>query len=470
MNSIQNEIKTVLIQLQAHWAYLGRIIQSVETVDGFSRFLTLYRGTVSHDCVLAPEAERDSRIQLIIEFFQRLFEQFSDFGQIDEQHLEVLEKGLNTSLYYSYFANDRNFQFRTFIHFLDVESFDFSIEFKGSPIRFWVNEFGFALSMNDEFGVFPRRFPLANVCEASRIISKIQMNPDEIHVALNRVQLIQREFCLLIDEWEHLNSIIAVEQFAMRKSAPSDSETALKKMALINAKRDGLAQWCVDSTAGVQEFISQLNRTESLTPDLVSEIEALDALVLSGVQKYLLPASVSRHVYAPEVLHELRRWVKARKLDEPDDLYLQFADICFSLALELQPEDIRIETLLSGRSSDWVLSADPSTAIKAVAWGLTPREHRYMTIALIVALELKTLPQNVDSYWLHAIASVIEIPSTFSCELKPRATCSDFEVVPDTLRQKAIQAMERVVQFAQGEELKVVNYIMEYLQSPEDHD
>lgn len=467
MNSIQNEIKTVLVQLQTHWARFGKIIQSIETVDGFPHFLALYRGSASHDWSGAPEVERDSRIQLIVAFFHELFEQFSGFTQIDGQHLEALEKGLNTSLYYSFFSNDRNFQFRTFIHFLGVESFDFSIDFRDVSIRFWVNEFGFALSLDDNFRAFPRRFSLANVCKVNCYDGQLQISPDKMQDAVNRIQVIQREFFLLIDEWEHLNSILAVEQFALRKLASGDSDKTKEKLALINAKRDGLAQWCIDSTAGIQEFIYQLNRIENPTADLVAEIEALDALVLSGVQKYLLPASVSRHVYTPAVLQELIRWVKARKQVESDDLYLQFAEISFSLALELEPESNRVESLLNGRSSDWVLSADPSTPVKAVAWGLTPREHRYLTTALIVALELKTRPQNLDSYWLHAIASVIEIPNTFPCEITKRATFTTFEFVPDTLTHRAIQAMERASQFAQGEELRAAKYIMEYLQSPE---
>lgn len=460
---MEQEIKKLIALLQRNWSALENIVRSVDSLDGFSEFLASYRGSAVSSQTDVNSEHREEKVQQIVGFFQRFFSQIEIAGELECQHLVALEKALNTALYYAYFNNDRNFQFRTFIHFLQIQSFDFSVRFGTAEIRILVNEFGFSITLDDAFSAFPKRFSLARVNGLSHFQRVSEPSPDSEVAVFEKIRTLQREFCFLIDEWEHLNSILAVEQFALRKSQSLESQDARKKMSVISEKRDGLALWCIESTADFQDFLSRVKEVEGLSMDVHSEVDALDALILSGVQKYLLPASVSRHVYGKDVLNELWRWVRVRKRNEPDDLYLHMADFAFSLALGLKSGELEIYKMLSGRSSDWVLSADPSAVIKAVAWGLSSKEYKCLTIALIVALDSKTSPQSLDSYWLHTIASVIEMPGTFACAQKLDSSSEVLEDLPQILIDKALGAIDKSMQNVDEELQQVGSFIKEHL-------
>lgn len=461
--SLRDGSKYLIALLHESWSSFEELIHSVSSIEGFSEFCRAYRGSVVAGSSQVSVLIREQNVQNVVRFFQQLLEKFSSRGVLAEEHLSLLEKSVNTALYYAYFDGDRNFQFRTFLHFLQIDSFDFSIQVANETVRIHVNELGFSFKIENPFSKFPERFSVATVLGLSEADFSSELSDENYASTFARVRAVQREFFLLIDEWEHLNSILAVEQFELRKLQSTEPEEASEKLKSIAARRDGLAQWCIESTADFQSFLSRLRSVENLTGDLRAEVDALDALILSGVQKYLLPASVSRHVYSHQVLAELLRWVRARKEHDPDDLYLHFADVTFSLALGFQIHDFKIPSLLTGRSSDWVLSAEPSAVIKAASWGLSPKEHHCLTLAYIVALDCKTAPQPLDSYWLHTIASVIEMPGTFSCPQKGESASEQVSRLPEVLVERALNAVENALHNDEEELQQTKRYIKEFL-------
>ncbi len=463
--SSNQESKEIISLLQKNWSNLEAVIQSVNEVTGFSEFCLAYRGSMVQGHAGVSVLIREQKVHQVVAFFNNFLSQVFINEDTGNSLLLTLEKAINTALYYSYFDGDRNFQFRTFIHFLQIDSFEFSVQARDLPVKILVNEFGFSLSLDGRFSKFPERFSIAKVLGLSQFWPDGEPSSLQTESALQKVRALQQEFCLLIDEWEHLNSILAVEQFELRKLQGSDPDEVLEKMKSIAKKRDGLALWCIESTADFQVFLSQLKSAKSLSSDLCSEINALDALILAGVQKYLLPASVSRHVYSQPVLVELLRWARARMAHEPDDLYLQFAEATVSIAIGAPVLNLKITEFLSKRSSDWVLSAEPSAAIKAVAWALSPAEHLFFTAALVVALECKTAPQPIDSYWLHTIASVIEMPGTFPCDQKTQSISKSLEEATQSLIGRALDAVDNATCNGDEELQRTKIYIKEFLSS-----
>lgn len=468
--SPKQESKEIINKLLKNWSSLEGAIHSISAVDGFSEFCSMYRGSVVPGWSGVSVLVREQKVQLVVRFFQDFFNQFMNDENLSDAHLLTLERAINTALYYTYFEDDRNFQFRTFIHFLQIDSFDFSVQAGAANVYVSVNEYGFSIRLDERFSKFPERFSIARVLGLTHFKLPNEHSSVNEKDSFDKVRAVQREFCLLIDEWEHLNSILAVEQFALRKLQTSESEQFREKMSSISTMRDGLALWCLQSTADFQSFLSILKSSERLSADLLSEISALDALILSGVQKYLLPASVSRHVYSQPVLVEFLRWVRARMEHESDDLYLHFSETVVSLAVGEQLPNMKIPKVLMSRSSDWVLSAEPSAVIKAVAWGLSPQEHRFFVAALIVALDCKTAPQPLDSYWLHTIASVVEMPGTFPCEQKTESSSEFSNGLTESLISKAQCAVEKAICNNDEELQQTKRYIGEFLSAnPEGH-
>ncbi|MEY2986850.1 MAG: hypothetical protein RJB13_371 [Pseudomonadota bacterium] len=463
--SSKEESKEIISLLRKNWVQFETVIHSISDVAGFSEFCAAYRGSVVSGHPGVSVLIREQKVQLIVRFFQDFLNQIVIEVELDDETLLIVERAVNTALYYAYFEGDRNFQFRTFIHFLQIDSFEFLVQIGVEKVQITVNEYGFSFSKAGRFSPFPERFSIAKVLGLNNYDSGAKRSLLDDKVVFDKVRVLQREFCLLIDEWEHLNSILAVEQFALRKLQSSEPEEVSVKMNSISQMRNGLAFWCVQSTADFQTFLSQLKSAGRLSDDLRAEISALDSLILSGVQKYLLPASVSRHVYAEYVLVEFLRWVRARMEHEPDDLYLHFAEATFSLATGKAIPNLNISKILVSRSSDWVLSADPSAVIKAVAWVLSPLEHRFFTAALTVALDCKTAPQSLDSYWLHTIASVIEMPGTFPREQKTHLSAEFSKDGIESLIPRALNAVENAMCINEEELQQTIRYIKEFLRS-----
>lgn len=455
-----------LYALQRNWPKFEDILNSVVENAEFRGFLESYRG---HHDNSTPEHRLTLRNIFLAElknFYCDCLSQYSGFSiPLSESFLKDFESAVNTALYYWHGLGDRNFQFRTIVHFLGISPEPLQVSSDTTSLSMLVNEWGIGFSQEQSFFEFPRRASLARVCGITSLKLKLPLDENDKAVLFAKARLLQREFCLLIDEWEHCNSILAVKQFALRKMPQGELSLAHSKMQEISRTRDELAKWCVSTAADFQLFISRAIAIPSLDSDIKAEVKALNALVLSGLQKFLLPASVSRHVYSSDVLSEVMRWVGFRLSTEPEDMFTLISELAFSTALNKRIDAAKILHILNGKSFDWILSADPSAAVKSVCWGLTRFEHRLLTVLLIIVIDSKVTPHYLDSHWIHTIASVVEMPGTFSVPEKTDSTLQcDLEQF-GLFNSRAIAAIEKSLANSRDDALKTSQFIKEFLLS-----
>jgi hypothetical protein len=457
--------KRLLKCLSENWQAFSASLASVTQHPQFNEYLARYRG---HSDSLSIDGQEPLRTLILVHCQTLVVSCFNQArllpDQCSEELLKNFESAINTALYYWTGSSDRNFQFRTVVHFLGLADQDVVCNSEAGLFSFRLNEWGFSISQRDLFEIFPRRHSIAQVCGISLAenIEHFLVREQEL---FSVIRTMQREFCLLIDEWEHCNSILAVKQFSLRKLLQSDPVQGQSIMQEIVGVRNALAQWCVRTAADFQHFIAQVAAQKDLSSDVRAELSALDALILSGFQKFLLPASVSRHVYSNDVLLEFLRWTEARLKTHPDDLFSLTSDLVFRTALYRKTGSDALLSLLRGKSFHWTLSADPSAAIKAVCWGLSAFEHRFFLCVLAVILDAKLSPNALDSHWLQTLASVAEMPGTFQV---PAKAVSDLSVASEdfeSIHARAIATLERCCDHVRDDALKAVLFVLEFLRS-----
>lgn len=458
--------KRLLECLSRDWPQFANSLASLESHPEFSSFIANYRG---HSEAASPERHLHLRESILAQWnsiFTACFNQAQlDADSFSEDLLKSFEASLNTVLYYWIGASDRNFQFRTVVHFLSLADLQMQCSCEVGEFSFRINEWGISFSKRRLFEIFPRRHSLIRISPVARCFDNSFVPLPEESILFAAIRGLQREFCLLIDEWEHCNSILAVKQFSLRKLAPADPGQGQAIMRDIAAVRNALARWCVASAADFQKFIARVGSEQSLHADIRAELSALDAVVLSGFQKFLLPASVSRHVYSNDVLLECARWVDARLTMHPDDLFSQISRLVFQVALNRKSDASALVNLFAGKSFEWTLSSDPSAAIKSVCWGLTPFEHRFFTCTLVVVTEAKLAPNALDSHWLQTFASVVEMPGTFPVAPKNSSDLSISQDQFENLNARALAIISKCCEQTRDEALKAALFVREFLQS-----
>lgn len=455
-----------LILLRENWPAFEKLFLSVADQPGFAAFLSAYRGHSADNQGVDNTALRDVFLSELKSLLKSCFtDDLTTTWFLENDKIDAFEATLNSALYYWHGLNDRNFQFRTIVHFLGLSSEYFSIQNTDFELNVCLSEWGVSFSNDNSFAAFPRRASLARVCGLTNLRVTLPLSHQDSVSLFAKIRLLQREFCLLIDEWEHCNSILAVQQFSLRKALQNDSEFANKAMSQIFQTRNGLAHWCVQSTADFQKFSVRAREIPTLSSDVVSELNALDALILSGFQKFLLPGAVSRHVYSENVIREFVRWSQERLNSYPDDVFANIAEISFLTALKERSDIFKVTNLISGRSFDWILSADPSAAVKSVCWGLSSLEHRFLIALLIVILDAKLAPQALDCFWLQAIASVVEIRGTFPARQKEASTISLRTAVFEKLNHDALGILRKCMSSSRDEALKAAEFLNEFLHS-----
>ncbi|MEY3903673.1 MAG: hypothetical protein RL189_2979 [Pseudomonadota bacterium] len=421
MNETSHLSQRIANGLQTRWQTFEALLLSVSENHLFPDFLSRYKGIPEPLPVDAHRGQIAHRVtdavkDILLGIFQ---DALSGDARVEvdawQECLRSAEGALNLALYFFHAPDERNFQFRTVVHFADVSPDAILLSEQGVPDFFVrITEWGVQLSPSDSFSPFPFRFSLAKACGLSSECWQTPTEISSVRACLAQLRVIQREFCQLIDEWEHCNAILAVRQFALRKLPPEQQPHAQIILSEIGRARDQLACWCAGSAADLQAFLVNGFSAGELHADLRAELQATDALLLSGFQKFFLPASVSRHVYGAEVIGEFQRFNNERLRAEPDDLYCMISAVAFSIALGEPCDWQRIFSHLAQRSFYWSLSADPSAAVKSVAWSFSPAEHQLLVALLTLAYYYKREPDRLDEYWLYAIASVAEMPATFA--------------------------------------------------------
>lgn len=383
-----------------------------------------------------------------------------------ESLLKACEGALNLAIYFWHAPHERNFQFRTIVHFADISPEPILISLPSLPHFFLrLTEWGVQLSLQDRFEPFPFRFSLERGCDLSQLSWSDNLNPIHASQTIAKLRVVQREFCQLIDEWEHCNSILAVRQFGLRKLSAAEQPMAQRIFSDISRSRDLLACWCAGSAADLQAHITDGLLTSQLHSDVRAELLATDALLLSGFQKFFLPASVSRHVYGLEVISEFLRFTDQRLRAEPEDLFCRFSKLAFSLAVKSEYSWREVIEPLEDKSFHWSLSADPSAAIKSVAWSFTPVQHQFLTACYVLALQAKRAPNLLESFWLQTIASLAEMPASFGREQPlsddPSLNMDDLK----SLKKRAIDCLQHFEDNSQEDTQTAFRYVSEFLMS-----
>jgi hypothetical protein len=458
--------------LNAGWSGFEHRLLSIGLNPDFSFFLAQYRG------VRESAGENGKRTQVVHELSQAVIDLVSDTLKVDETGasdngrnkfedvLKTLEGALNLAIYFWHGPGDRNFQFRTLVHFCSCPEDPILVSHPGRPDFFLrVTEWGVQLSASDLFLPFPFRFSLERACDLRLLRWNESQQPTFVAQTIATLRVVQREFCQLIDEWEHCNSLLAVRQFGIRKMSPEEQPRAQQIFADISRTRDLLAKWCAGSAADFQERISEGLAYENLHPDVAAELSATDALLLSGFQKFFLPASVSRHIYGKEVIEEFDRFAEARLRAEPDDVAQLLARAAFSGLLRSSFDWEKLIQLVLEKSFRWSLGSDPASAIKSVAWSFTPQIHQLLTAIYLIALNAKREPGLLEPYWLQSLASIVEMPSTFGGE-QPE---SSGELVSQdqrrVLNEKALGCLSHFANDSNEENRTANAYVGEFLRS-----
>ena len=474
MTSLQQSemFKRISISLESGWLDFENEILRVSEHPRFAEYLKSYRG-------ISEIREADSSLAFFAGELTRsvlkIVEDAVSSGLSGKNHAEAsdfsavlksCEGALNLALYFWHYPDERNFQFRTVIHFLNVP-LDAVLLSTGRCPEFYLRmtEWGIQLSESDIFEPFPFRFSLERACGLNGLNWEMSGDEQEDADRIAKLRVVQREFCQLIDEWEHCNSILAVRQFALRKMSSEEQENARIIFSEISRSRDLLAGWCTGSAADLQWHVSNGLSCPDLHPDVKSELIATDALLLSGFQKFFLPASVSRHVYGANVLHEFHRFNKERLRVEPDDMYAMICEAAFSVALGTEVDWHLLVSTLEKKSFSWSLSADPSSAVKSVSWSFSAAEHHILTMLLILSVHAKREPNPLDSYWLQTVASVVEIPSTFGRSGHQYRPIHLNALEITKLKQRAISCLSHFENETQEETLTAWKYVVEFLNS-----
>jgi hypothetical protein len=468
----KSSLRPLLKSLEKEWPVFEVNLQNVANYSGFSEFLSRYRGVVED--TFQDDSRRALGIQISDELSSLVRRALSSVDPIQNwseesafsEMLKALEGAINLLLYFWHAPEERNFQFRTVVHFTQLSDQPVLQSLEGYiPFFFRVTEWGLQLSVNDVFEPLPYRYSVARACDLKSLMWDDNKDPKNAAHTLAKLRVIQREFCQLIDEWEHCNSILAVRQYALRKRPPTEQNDFQMANAEVFRTRDLFAQWCAASVSDFQEIVSDgLSKDEaSLHPDVRAELLATNALLLSGFQKFFLPASVSRHIYDSIVVSEFDRFMSERLRAEPDDLCSLLSRISFSVALNRKADWSSVIDFLGGKSFCWSLSADPSAAIKSMAWSYTLDEHLLLVACFIVCLQAKHEPNQLDFFWLQSIASVIEMPSTF---VKNRISTRNHILAnadAQNLLSRAIECLSHFSGVDNDETNKTYEYVREFL-------
>lgn len=470
--SRQKRLNWIVDVVQQAWKDIEQSLLAVMDEPDFAEFLREYRGVESSLSLTQSRQLCGDNIRSVFEAVAEravvaaLSVEESKTSDEFETILRDCEGALNLALYFWHAPGERNFQFRTVFHFTNMSETP-TRKTANAEADFYLRltEWGVQLSAENNFEPMPHRFSLALACD---LIDLDWTNTHHVRTAAHviaRLRVIQREFCQLIDEWEHCNSILAVRQFGLRKISETDRETAQKIFAEIARSRDLFAFWCAGSAADLQAHISNGLRIKNLHPDVRAELAATEALLLSGFQKFLLPASVSRHVYGEQVIREFKRFTEERLRADPEDVYGLLSEAAFSTALNKEFNWNELLSLIEQKSFQWTLSADPSAALKSVAWGYSHAEHQLFTALLILVLNAKRQPNQLESYWLQSVAGLVEMPASFNRSPPVRDLTGLTEQALKDSKQKAAACLRHFEDDDNDDNQKAYIYVDEFLKS-----
>lgn len=294
-------------------------------------------------------------------------------------------------------------------------------------------------------GVAPSDGLLQSICPALPVQrGRSHPKSDE---GLLLLRLIQREACLLTEEWEFKNAVLAVDYTSARNAlsrqvatqdVPIDRSSktpgaAVSLLADVLQRRDELGLWYAATLADLQNYV--LDRCGFAAPavsgcgafpaaetaDTKQELEAARQVLLAALQKLYLPASVSRHDYDPAVFAQAARFVRDQVRFAPDDIAAQLSFLALGCATGSVHGDFEnrcldlIRYLEHEVPINWLLSFDPSPSIKAVSWMIPPSQYFSIILCFALALARKSLRggARLDEDWSAVLVSLLQMPDSF---------------------------------------------------------
>ncbi len=439
----------IINEIENDFELFEKYLYSPTSIKEFKKFLINYRGmkvldipqTYNRDQLAKQTAEN------IVNFFINIFAKTGLAEHSEEEILDILnevEESVNLSLYYWFGLNDRNYQFRTLIHYYELEGIgsvfltknkhDFAVSLSEDGIRF-----GLASSEHE-----PKFMPVSKVCELDKFTEKTSERK-----LFARIRTIQREICLLIDDWEHLNAILAVEygrtfqEFQNLRSKKSEEEH-IQVVNKMNTRRDTLATWCLQSFCDFQEWFERISLAKDFSDDIRLELEAASSLLLSGLQKIFLPASVSRHRYCASVPNLLERYALSRvRLNRNDVSSRLLLQACMSA--QGKPFDETLFEFIEKKPFEWTFTFDPSSAIKSFSWSYSRELHLVLSSIYGVCCFKKSLPNSIDANFLSDIATTLQMPETFPPDADPIRKIFDNKI--DLLDRKVQKVIQQLLNF-----------------------
>ena len=442
-------IKKIVAEIENEFSTFEEYLLSPVQFTEFRHFLAKYRGMPEPDREHSYEIEQNAKqtAENIVNFFINIFSK-NGLADIEESEiifvLSEIEKIVNLTLYYWFGLNDRNYQFRTLIHFYEIDGI--------GSLFLTKNKRDFAVSLSEDglrFGLSdsahePKCMPVSKVCG----LSSFHENSLDREL-FARIRTIQREICLLLDDWEHLNSILAVEYGRtfqeLQHSHNKKTEQSFEQVSLkMNTRRDTLAQWCLESFCDFQDWITTFFGYKNLSDDIISELDAASGVLLSGVQKLFLPASVSRHRYCDSVLPFLERFALSR-------IQLNDEDISSHLLLQVARSSmgkdfcVNLIEIVDKKPYEWKLSFDPSSALKAFSWSYSKEHHLLLCVIYAICFFRKISPNFIDAHHLSDIATTIQMPETFPPDLSNRIVHQNKCDVSDESFQKLFMILNHYI-------------------------
>ena len=118
--------KRILSSIERQWNMLESFLTYPTKTPEFDSYLNNYRGLpnpFTSSTYKRHELAESSALGFL-NFFINIFA-LEGLAELDKVHIDTVlqkvEKNVNLALYYWFGANDRNYQFRTWIHFFELE-------------------------------------------------------------------------------------------------------------------------------------------------------------------------------------------------------------------------------------------------------------------------------------------------------------------------------------------------------------
>jgi hypothetical protein len=190
-------------------------------------------------------------------------------------------------------------------------------------------------------------------------------------------------------------------------------------------------------------------------------MDALDAVITSGIQKIFLPASVSRHQYCAAIPPLFLAWAELRCARAPECLACALLRDVTRCAIGSRNFVPTSPDFLEKKNFEWMLTFDPSSALKAFSPLVSPAEHKLFTAISTIAVAQKLAPAVLDTFWIMTLASLANMPESFPGLKAPPPVRALPHTIPfDSILKRARLFAEEARVDAEGEESR--DYLLKF--------